>query len=131
LCTSSYPPGTAEACAMQAPSSEPLWRSLTSQAVTPITEHQTVYYYSGCLNRGHASEDSSKEQIAVFEKAFAEDKAMIEAEQRVISGTHEPHMLGMSSDNALNQFRRLMAGLIDAEQGSLAEHGLSPVRATA
>ena len=34
LATQSFPPGTAAACRMEAPSSEPLWRSLTSQAVT-------------------------------------------------------------------------------------------------
>jgi hypothetical protein len=35
-------------------------------------------------------------------------------------------MLGTRSDNALNQFRRLMAGLIDAERPKArAEHQLS------
>jgi hypothetical protein len=41
---------------------------------------------------------------------------MIEAQQRVIDRTPQPTMLGTRSDNALNQFRRLMAGLIDAER---------------
>jgi vanillate O-demethylase monooxygenase subunit len=64
--------------------------------------------------------------IAVFEKAFAEDNAMIEAQQRVIDRTPQPAMLGTSSDHALNQFRRLMAGLIDAERPKArAEHQLS------
>src|SRR5712691_3445456 len=116
LATQSFPPGTAAACGMEAPSAEPLWRSMTSQAVTPITEHQTIYYYSGCLPRSYASEENSRKQLAVFEKAFAEDNAMIEAQQRVIDGTPQPVMLGTSSDHALNQFRRLMAGLIEAEQ---------------
>jgi Vanillate O-demethylase oxygenase C-terminal domain len=62
----------------------------------------------------------------VFEKAFAEDNAMIEAQQRVIDGTPQPVMLGTSSDHALNQFRRLMAGLIDAERPMASvEHRLS------
>ena len=38
------PPGTAAACGMAAPSGEPLFRSLTSQAVTPISERQTIYF---------------------------------------------------------------------------------------
>jgi phenylpropionate dioxygenase-like ring-hydroxylating dioxygenase large terminal subunit len=116
LQTQSFPPGTAAACDMKAPSFEPLWRSMTSQAVTPITGHQTVYYYSGCLPRSYATEENSRQQIAVFEKAFAEDNAMIEAQQRVIDRTPQPAMLGTSSDNALNQFRRLMAALIEAER---------------
>lgn len=99
---------------------------MTSQAVTPITEHQTIYYYSGCLPRSYATEENSRQQIAVFEKAFAEDNAMIEAQQRVIDHTAQPTVLGMSADNALNQFRRLMAALIDAERpAAREEHRLS------
>ncbi len=49
LAASSYPPGTAKASGMQAPSAAPMWRSLTSQAVTPIADRQTIYFYSGCL----------------------------------------------------------------------------------
>ena len=119
LATQSHPPGTAAAYKMAAPTSEPMWRSLTSQAVTPISERQTVYYYSGCLSRSYATEEQSKQQIAVFEKAFAEDKAMIEAQQRVVDRATERRMMVLSTDGALNQFRRLMAGLIEAEQTSL------------
>jgi hypothetical protein len=54
--------------------------------------------------------------MAVIERAFAEDKAMIEAQQVVIAATPEARMLRLSSDGALNQFRRLMAGLRDADQ---------------
>jgi hypothetical protein len=94
--------------------------------VTPVTEHQTIYYYSGCLPKSYVTEENSRRQLAVFEKAFAEDNAMIEAQQRVIDRTPRPTMLGTSSDNALNQFRRLMAGLIEAERPkSGAEHRLS------
>jgi Vanillate O-demethylase oxygenase C-terminal domain len=118
--TQSHPPGTAAACQMEAPSAEPMWRSLTSQAVTPISERQTVYYYSGCLSRSYATEEQSKQQIAVFEKAFAEDKAMIEAQQRVVDRTPERRMMVLATDGAVNHFRRLMAGLIEAEQTSLS-----------
>src|SRR5262249_20117210 len=120
-----FPPGTAAACGMDAPSGEPLFRSMTSQAVTPISERQTIYYYSGCLPKSHASGENSRHQLAVFEKAFAEDNAMIEAQQQVIDRTPEPKMLGTSSDNALNRFRRLMAELIGAEQPMSSAHRLS------
>jgi hypothetical protein len=116
LTTQSHPPGTAAACNMAAPSSEPMWWSLISQAVTPISERQTIYDYSGCLSRSYATEEQSRRQIAVLEKAFAEDKAMIEARQRVIYRTQEHRMMVLATDGALNQFRRLMAGLIEAEQ---------------
>jgi vanillate O-demethylase monooxygenase subunit len=118
LATESHPPGTAAACSMAAPFAEPMWRSLTSQAVTPISERQTVYYYSGCLRRNYATEEQSRDQIGVFEKAFAEDKAMIEAQQRVVDRTPERRMMVLATDGALNQFRRLMAGLMEAEHQS-------------
>ncbi len=41
---------------------------------------------------------------------------MIEAQQRVIAATPAARMLRLASDGALNQFRRLMADLIEREQ---------------
>jgi phenylpropionate dioxygenase-like ring-hydroxylating dioxygenase large terminal subunit len=116
LATKSYPPGMAADCGTRAPTAEPDWVSSTSQAVTPISESKTVYYYSSCLSRKFATEEHSRRQMAVIERAFAEDKAMIEAQQPVVAATPEARMLRLSSDGALNQFRRLMAGLIDADQ---------------
>jgi len=57
--------------------------------------------------------------MAVIETAFAEDKAMIEPQQSVLDCTPESRMMILSTDGALNQFRGLMVGLIEAEQGSL------------
>jgi vanillate O-demethylase monooxygenase subunit len=54
--------------------------------------------------------------MAVIERAFAEDRAMIEAQQEVIANTPKARMLQLASDGGLNQFRRLMARLIDSEQ---------------
>jgi len=116
LATKSYPPGMAAECGMRAPTAEPDWVSSTSQAVTPISESKTVYYYSSCLSRKFATEEHSRQQMAVIERAFAEDRAMIEAQQEVIASTPKTRMLQLASDGALNQFRRLMAGLIEAER---------------
>jgi phenylpropionate dioxygenase-like ring-hydroxylating dioxygenase large terminal subunit len=116
LATKSYPAGMAAQCDAQVPTAVPDWVSSTSQAVTPISENKTVYYYSSCLSRKFATVDHSRQQMALIERAFAEDKAMIEAQQEVIANTPKTRMLQLASDGALNQFRRLMAGLIDAEQ---------------
>jgi vanillate O-demethylase monooxygenase subunit len=116
LQTRSYHAGTAASCGMREPTAEPLWTTLTSQAVTPIDEGHTVYYYSGCLEKGFATEAQSLAQFVVFERAFAEDRAMIEAQQQVIRKTPEPRMLGTSSDHALNQFRRLIDELMNTER---------------
>jgi vanillate O-demethylase monooxygenase subunit len=121
LQTRSYHPGTATSCGMQEPTAEPLWTTLTSQAVSPIDERHTVYYFSGCLEKSFTTEAQSLAQFAVFERAFGEDKAMIEAQQQVIWKTPEPRMIGTSSDRALNRFRWLMDELMSAEKVTPAE----------
>jgi phenylpropionate dioxygenase-like ring-hydroxylating dioxygenase large terminal subunit len=117
LGTKTYPVGTAAARGDAGPDPEavPLTQTTTSQAVTAIDESHTIYYYSGCLPKGIASAEDSRQQLALFERAFAEDNAMIEAQARVIARTPEPRMLGIRADHALNQFRRLMDDLIAAE----------------
>lgn len=89
--------------------------SLASQAITPIGETRSIYF-SSCLSRRLATDAQADTQIALFRAAFAEDNAMIEAQQRVISLTPEPRMLGIAVDGPLNLFRQLMARLIEAEQ---------------
>jgi phenylpropionate dioxygenase-like ring-hydroxylating dioxygenase large terminal subunit len=115
--TKTYPLGTSAARAMQAsdPDVQPLTTTTTSQAVTAIDEGHTIYYYSGCLPKSLATDEDSRQQLVLFERAFAEDNAMIEAQARVIARTPEPRMLGIRADHALNQFRRLMDELIAAE----------------
>jgi vanillate O-demethylase monooxygenase subunit len=117
LGTRTYPLGTSAARGMQAPEPDvtPLTMTSTSQAVTPVDAQHTVYYYSGCLPKGIASEEDSQQQLALFERAFAEDNAMIEAQQRVMAQTPQPRMLGTRADHALNQFRRLMDELMAEE----------------
>ena len=124
LGTRTYPVGTAAARAMQAPDphAEPLTATTTSQAVTPIDELHTIYCYSGCLPRRLAGEEDSQQQLALFERAFAEDNAMIKAQQRVIAQTREPRMLWIRADHALNRFRRLMDELMAAESGEAAAY---------
>lgn len=45
------------------------------------------------IARRLASEDDLRQQLALFERAFAEDNVMIEAQQRVIARTPQPRML--------------------------------------
>jgi vanillate O-demethylase monooxygenase subunit len=118
-----YRPGTAAACNMEAPDAAhtPFWTSLTSQAITPIAEKESIYYFSSCLERARANDQQADAQIDLFRRAFDEDNAMIEAQQRVIDLTSEPRMLATSADGPLNQFRQLMADLIEQERSPQAE----------
>jgi hypothetical protein len=79
-------------CCMRAPIAMPFWTTLSSRAVNPVDESHTVYYYSACFDKGFATEAQLPANFAVVERAFAEDRAMIEAQQQVIWKTPEPRM---------------------------------------
>jgi vanillate O-demethylase monooxygenase subunit len=109
LTTSSYALGAAEAFPNGPVGIEPDFVSVTSQAVTPITQKSTVYYYSGGQLTRHAAIDRIRSQIAAFGVAFLEDKVMIEAQQRVIDASPGWMMMTLGFDRSVAQFRRLMA----------------------
>jgi len=113
-----FEPGTAATLNMAPPPPDlaPFWVSLTSQAITPIDEAHSIYYFSSCLDALHADDAQADAQIDFFRRAFDEDNAMIEAQQRVIDRTPQPRMLATASDGALTQFRQIMAHLIEQER---------------
>lgn len=94
---------------------------MTSQAITPISEKKSIYYFSSCIERARANDLQADAQIDLFRRAFDEDNVMIEAQQRVIDLTPQPRMLATTADVALNQFRQLMAALIDKERAPQPE----------
>jgi vanillate O-demethylase monooxygenase subunit len=118
LTISSFPPGTAERCPAGPANLEPEWVSVTSQAVTPMTERSTIYYYSGGQLSRHTDDATVRRQVEGFGVAFLEDKAMIEAQQKVVDATHGRTMMTLTFDRSVAQFRRLMAGLMEAETGA-------------
>ena len=118
LQSSGYPVGTAEQCPEGPAGIEPIYETVTSQAITPITETSTVYYYSGGQFTRHTEEQRLRRQIDLFGVAFREDKVMIEAQQAVINRSPDKMMMTLSFDRSVAQFRRLMATLMDAEAKS-------------
>ena len=115
LSTTLYPVGTADAHPNGPTDLEPLYTTVTSQAVTPVSEKQTVYRYSGGQLIRHATKESVKAQLASFGVAFLEDKTMIEAQQKVIDYSSGKWMMTLGFDRSVALFRRLMADLISAE----------------
>jgi vanillate O-demethylase monooxygenase subunit len=115
LSTTLYPVGTADAHPQGPPNLAPLYTTVTSQAVTPISEKETVYRYSGGQPIRQATEETVKTQLASFDVAFLEDKAMIEAQQKVIDQSPGTWMMTLGFDRSVAQFRRLLADLISAE----------------
>jgi vanillate O-demethylase monooxygenase subunit len=125
LTTSSFPVGTSDRFPLGPVDLEPEWVSVTSQAVTPITDRSTIYYYSGGQLSRHADDMGVQQQVKGFGVAFLEDKAMIEAQQRIVDTTHGKSMMTLTFDRSVAQFRRLMAGLIEAEAKSGRDHPAS------
>lgn len=118
LQSSGYPVGTAERLPDGPDGLEPMNKTVTSQAVTPVTESSTVYYYSGGQFTRYTSQERLRRQIELFGVAFREDKVMIEAQQAVIYRYIKKTMMTLSFDRPMAQFRRLLAGLIEDETRS-------------
>jgi phenylpropionate dioxygenase-like ring-hydroxylating dioxygenase large terminal subunit len=116
LTTTLWPVGTADVHPHGPMDLEPLYTSVTSQAVTPISEKETIYRYSGGqpVKQG-ATEAAVRTQLASFGVAFLEDKAMIEAQQKVIDHSPERWMMTLGFDRSVAEFRRLIADLISTE----------------
>jgi phenylpropionate dioxygenase-like ring-hydroxylating dioxygenase large terminal subunit len=118
LRSSAYPVGTAERFPEGPDGVDPLYTTVTSQAVTPIAEESTVYYYSGGQLARHTDAAGLRRLIALLGVAFREDKAMIEAQQAVINRSPGRSMMTLSFDRSVEQFRRLMSDLFEAEARS-------------
>lgn len=118
MTTEWFPVGTAEKCGFETPKDEPLMRRVEQQAVTPIGEKRSRYLYATGVEAGHASPAFVEAIFGVVNAAFAEDKLIIEGQQRIWDLTPpERRKASIPYDEAPILFRRLMARRIADEQG--------------
>jgi vanillate O-demethylase monooxygenase subunit len=112
-----YPPGTADGCGGQAPPSsiEPLFTRCDDQAVIPVTETTSRYFYSAGGRSKNASAELAGDIFRFTEVAFHEDKVIIEAQQKVISLDPSRPMLSLAMDGGPNLFRGIVRELMAAE----------------
>lgn len=110
-----YPPGTAERYDGQAPTEEPLFIRCDDQAVIPVTETTSRYFYSAGGRSKDASPELAGEIFRFTEVAFHEDKAIIEAQQKVIAQDPGRQMVSLSMDGGPTLFRGIVRELIAAE----------------
>jgi phenylpropionate dioxygenase-like ring-hydroxylating dioxygenase large terminal subunit len=87
------------------------------QSLTPETERSTHYFYM----QAHESKSNNPtiagelhHQLGI---AFAEDKAIIEAQQKVIDEFPNEPFGGIAADFAVNQGRALLQRMLEAERG--------------
>ena len=85
--SATFPRGTAERCGFQPVYGfdvEPVAETFTSQAVTPMGDRASRYFFSWGPRAGEGADALAESLLVLAHKAFGEDKVMIEAQQRVI-----------------------------------------------
>jgi len=114
-----YPAGTAQALDFTPPERDAAIAGLnfTSQAVTPLTDKTSRYFFSWGPHRRHGDEAMRDGMMQLAGVAFDEDKVMIEAQQRVIDMTPDPRIMPTSHDRGVTLFNRLVQKLARADGG--------------
>jgi len=114
-----YPAGTAERLGYAPPPQEDAQQGLnfTSQAVTPMTDRTSRYFFSWGPHRDHGDEAMRDGMMELAAVAFGEDKVMIEAQQKVIDMTPDPVVMPSAHDRGVTLFNRLVEKLARAEAG--------------
>jgi len=121
-----YPKGTSDRLGRRDPRPEdgtPLSDNFTSQAVTPMTATTSRYFFSWGPRAGVGSEVLADTMLSVANMAFAEDRAIIESQQRIINFDPERREQLTNADLGPAKMRRVIEDLIRAEKETLAATG--------
>ena len=117
--TSQYPAGKARACGFGPPSGEAVFRRAEQQAVTPMSATRTRYLYATGLDATLADPATLDARYAIVGAAFAADKVMIEAQQRIwtLTPSDRPRAF-VPQDKAPAMFRRMIAKRLAEESAA-------------
>jgi vanillate O-demethylase monooxygenase subunit len=85
--------------------------SVSSQAVTPMRDRSTRYFFSAGPSRAQGTEAIRQLQVELAQKAFAEDKVMIEAQQRVIDKAGDTRVIPTAHDKPITLFNAMVQRL--------------------
>lgn len=117
MATGVFPLGTARACGENPPDMT-LAKSnvtFTSQAVTPMTDKTSRYFFSWGPHRDHGDAQTRDRLMELAAQAFAEDKRMIEAQQQVIDRSPGRSVMPTAHDRGVTLYNRLVASLVKTE----------------
>jgi len=105
-----FPAGTADACEDGEPdrSAAIAGVTFTSQAVTPMTDKTSRYFFSWGPHKDHGDAVLRDNLMKLAGMAFEEDRVMIEAQQRVIDSTPEPVVMPIGHDKGITLYNRLV-----------------------
>jgi len=112
-----FPLGSAKALDFKAPdmADSVAGVTFTSQAVTPMRDKTARYFFSWGPRRDHGDEALRDSLMKLADQAFAEDKTIIEAQQKVIDDTPNPQIMPTAHDRAVTLFNRLVERLAREE----------------
>ncbi|MGE0746297.1 MAG: Rieske 2Fe-2S domain-containing protein [Rhodospirillales bacterium] len=90
----------------------------TAHLTTPETATTTHYFWR--FGRDYKRDDDAlgAQVHASIRRTFEEDVAVVEAQQRALGARRNPARIDVNADKPTIQARRLLAGLIAAEQGA-------------
>ena len=112
----SYPHGMAEQLGFEAPTARPMTYRIEQQAVTPISDRETRYFFATGFDAANLPEKLIEGIFATVMAAFSEDRAIIEAQQKLWDVTPSGmRMAFLPQDKAPAMFRRTIDRLIKAE----------------
>ena len=94
--------------------------TFTSQAVTPTGDKSARYFFSWGPHRSFGDEALRDQLMTLAGQAFGEDKAMIEAQQRVIDATPEPRIMPTAHDRGVTLYNRLVERMAREEAAVIA-----------
>ena len=95
--------------------------TFTSQAVTPMRERTSRYFFNWGPYREHGDEALRDSLMDLAAMAFGEDKVMIEAQQKVIDRTENPRVMPTAHDKGVTLFNRLVERLAKQDGEALKE----------
>jgi vanillate O-demethylase monooxygenase subunit len=116
--TAVCPTGTAEKCGYQPPDFskvEVLADNFTSQAVTPVTDKTSRYLFSWGPRKAEGSDALAESMLTLANMAFSEDKAIIEAQQKIVDQDPGAKPILTSADVGPMLMRSVIERLIAAE----------------
>jgi vanillate O-demethylase monooxygenase subunit len=115
-----FPAGTADACQFGPPDYADAVGGITftSQAVTPTGSGTARYFYSWGPHRHHGDEAMRDRLMTMAGMAFAEDKAMIEAQQSILNATPEPTIMPTVHDKGITLYNLINKRLSGAEHNA-------------
>lgn len=108
-------PGGAERELDAEPSTSSLFATFSAQAVTPMDEKRTRYFFSWGPSSRNGTREDANVMMKVALQAFGEDKLIIEEQQKIIDARPPAPAIPIAADKGVVMFQGVMKKLIAAE----------------